>query len=356
MRPITSAVLALLCAAVGACAASNPERTNVPAPWTPVPPAKTPAPAEGTAQSAQQTPADATKPAATAKSGDAADARAPTKSDDVTDARETSDPLIARVGDEDVHLSELLGRLLYRVDLYLLDELDALIVKYFADLEAQRLRVRIDPDGAAQAYDDSIRALEATLAKQRPGVSLDRWVDRGLGLDPIRFREHVREEARFRLLIQRVARAWVLQHEHVESRLIVVDDDEKLKAAQQELADGVAFEEVARQHSIDSSKDQGGLLSPIVGRNTAIGRLAFDTPVGTIAAPLLRDGNWLLMRVEARHEPLEGDWSRIGPQVEESLKQRPLEPPELQQWREAMIDRYPVDERPLFELVHGPAR
>jgi hypothetical protein len=216
--------------------------------------------------------------------------------------------------------------------------------------------VRLDPDDDARAYEEAVQLLEAKIEKQLPGVKLDRWVDRQLGLDPIRFRAHLREETRRNLLVQRVMRAWVLAQERVEVHIIVVDKEEELKLVQQELADGVPFEDVARKHSTDPSKKEGGKILPVVSRKSALGRLVFDTAVGSVGGPLSKEGSWLLARVDARPAPIEGTWSKVGAVVEASLKERPAEALEFGEWRLAMFERYDVDMKPLQDLIDGTER
>jgi hypothetical protein len=177
-----------------------------------------------------------------------------------------------------------------------------------------------------------------------------------MGLDPIRYRERLRDDSVRALLGERVTRAWMLQQEHAEIHVIVVSSEDDVKAAQQDLASGKSFEDVAKARSIDPSKKEGGAITPIVRGSTPLSKAAFETAIGQVGGPITDSGAWLLLRVDARPQPIEGDWSRIGPAIEESLKKRPVDPLEVKQWHAAMLERYEVDLKPFLDLVREPAR
>ncbi len=60
--------------------------------------------------------------------------------------------------------------------------------------------------------------------------------------------------------------------------------------------------------------------------------------------------------MDARPEPIEGDWRAIGAQVERSLEERPVQELEFVDWEEAMFTRYEVDTTPFLELIGAPMR
>lgn len=392
----------VLAAGVGACAASNPTRTNEPAPWEPKPkseavttnkPKASDAPAPAATNSADGAKTDPSKPVAAATGADAqqekaasgaspgdpgaaaaaagtsakdknatektapektaAEQTAPEKTaaDKTTKPAGTSEPIVARVADDPIYVSELFEQALYSEPLEMFDHVEAAVMGRLVMAEAKRLRVRLDPALDTSGYEEAVKAAEARYAKQFPNMPLDRFVGRVLGLDPIKFRDHLRENSRKTLFASRVARAWLLQQEHADIHVIVVGSEDEIKAAQKDLADGVAFEDVARKRSADPSKDKGGQVASMVRKNTPLGKLAFETPPGKVGGPLTDHGAWLLVRVDAVHAPLEGDWSRIGSAVEQSLKEREVDSIEIRQWRDAMVERYTVEVSPFLDLV-----
>jgi hypothetical protein len=199
------------------------------------------------------------------------------------------------------------------------------------------------------------------LGKKSPNLTLDSYVERVMGLDPIRYRERLRDDALRALLGERVARAWLLQQEHAEIHVIVVGSENDIKAAQQDIADGKSFEDVAKARSIDPSKKDGGAITPIVRglgppSKAAPLRASRSTPRSArsaVRSPTRARGSC------ASRRPAEAHRRRLvahRPAVEESLKKRPVDPLEVKQWHSAMSERYEVDLRPFLELVHEPVR
>jgi PPIC-type PPIASE domain len=326
----------LLVALAGACssAAPNPDASNQPSPWQP--PEKKTAPATATDASHASTPSDVTQAPAPA---------APAKN-------ESTDPIIASVAGRPIHVSELLVQWMFLDSLQMKELMDNLVLGRLFLAEAQRLGIVIDQDRASQGYESAVKALEEQIQRKRPNTSLDRYVERVLGLDPIRYRERLRDDAVRQLLGERVMRSWLLSTEHAHIRVIVVKTEEDVKAVQADLAAGLAFEEIAKKRSADeqSAKD-GGRYPPIVKGDTPIGRMAFEVKEGDVAGPKYDRGAWLFVRVEKRPAPLSGDWKTIGPDVEASLAVMPIDGLELPQWQSAMLERYQVDTKPFVTLL-----
>lgn len=362
--------VALMALACSCAAAPNPKPTNEPAPWH--------APANSKPSEAHKAVAaepDAVKSealrsgAVTPDSAHAGTGALPDTNTSTVAAAKSSvaapttpeEPIVALVAGQPVYVSELLSQWMYLDNFRVLDQLRNLAMSRLVLAEATRLRVRIDPDSSSRAYDAAVAAIEneiknSEIGRKSPTLTLDGYVDRVMGLDPIRYRERLREDALRSLLGERVTRAWMLQQEHAHIHVIVLGSEGDVELARNDLALGQSFEEVAAQRSIDPSKKDGGAITPIVKGNTPLSKLAFETPLGAVGGPVNDAGAWLLLRVDDRPKPLEGDWSRIGAAVEDSLKKRPVEPLEVKQWHAAMLERYEVDLQPFLDLVHEPHR
>lgn len=374
-----TAVLLVACGS----AAKNPERPLDPSPWQPPPAAPSAPSVAATSQpastaassstskttpsaaalssgtSAATTPPSAT-PAGSAAANGASSTSASTKSapaatvDDVKPVVPApSEPVIATVAGEPIYVSELLGQWLYTDPAQVREHLDNLTLHRLVVAEASRLGVRVGPDLLGQRYEAAVKAIEAQVQRneKRREMTLDTFVDRVLGLDPIRYRERIREDALRTLLGERVARAWLVSSEHAWTHVIAVKTEDDMKKVQAELATGKPFEEVARTHSIDDSAKQGGKAPPVVKGDTAMGQIAFETEVGKVSTPRHEAGAWLIARVDERPKPLIGDWTVVGKAVEESLAKTPVDPLELAQWRAAMDQRYTIDPTPFLKLV-----
>ena len=80
-------------------------------------------------------------------------------------------------------------------------------------------------------------------------------------------------------------------------------------------------------------------------------RLAFQTPPGELGGPLPTADHVFLIRVEEKRAPLEGDWPAVREAVGASLAEHPVLDSEFLHWKLAMEKRYPIDMRPLIDLL-----
>ncbi len=344
MHTVRYFLSALVVLASACAAAPNPAPSPAPATYTP--------PAKASVDSAPTNARATEAPAALAS--DPAPQERPAASP--VAKPETSGLVVALVAGKPIDATELLSQWMHQSSLDVKEQIDRLILSRLVLEESKRLGLLIDPERAEKSYADAAMAIEKEIGKKRPGLSLDRYIDQALGLDPKVYRERLRDDALRGLLAERVMRAFTLQSEHADVRVIVVKSEEKLKDVQSELAAGKAFEDVARAHSDEPSAKDGGRVPPVIRSDTVMGNLAFETPIGSVGGPKYEQGAWLLAQVVARPEPLVGNWNAIGGQVEASLKERSIEDLELSQWQTAMLRRYDVDISPLMKLVGQPVR
>jgi hypothetical protein len=258
---------------------------------------------------------------------------------------------IARVAGKDIDVAELLGLWLHQDSLQVLEHLDHLVLGRLVLAEAARLSVAVDPEASEAAYKKAVETIEKTIGAKRPGLTLDRYVDEALGLDPVRYREFLRDESLRGLLAERVVRAWILGSERCEVRVIAVKTEEASREVREALAAGEAFEEVARRLSADASSKDGGRVPPVVRGDSPIARLAFQTEIGQVGGPQYEKGAWLFEKVEARPVPVTGEWKVVGPAVLKSLAESPVLDLEVSQWKPEMVERYGVDITPLMRIV-----
>jgi peptidyl-prolyl cis-trans isomerase C len=229
---------------------------------------------------------------------------------------------------------------------------DRLVATRLALAESSRLGVRLEPE-AVEARVGATRAkLEQELARSSPDVSLEEYIVRELGFEPERYLDRVRKGEIRQMLAERAVRASSLLEESVALRLIVVSDEAALAAVQAALQGGADFALVAREHSVDDTAASGGLVPFLVEQeHSPLARLAFQTPVGELGGPLTTADHVFLIKVEERRAPLAGDWIAIRAAVEASLAEHPVSDAEFLHWKLSMEKRYPIDMRPLIELL-----
>lgn len=397
-RKVESMLPAFVLALAACGAAPNPRPVSEPIAWTPKPAAESTNPALNAASAsnaggapsatgtsansgapsngATTTPSAPVKPAPSAGVG--ANANAATNSNTAPNASSNgsapagatqgSNPAnaaapapngtlaVAVVAGKPVDVRDLMAQWVHHKSAEALDELDHLVLTRLVSAEAARLGVEIAPELQKSTYEAAVAETEKEIQKRRPGVTLDAWVDQVLGLDPLSYREQMRADALNQLLAERVTRAFLLQSEHAVVRVIVVKSEGDVRAVQDALAKGEAFEDVAKRLSVDGSAKEGGRVPPVVRSDTAMSKLAFETPVGQVSEPRYNQGAWLLAKVEARPEPIQGTWRELAPRVEADLKARGIEELEFSQWRSAMLRRYQVDITPFLKLSGQPVR
>lgn len=355
---VSITLLALASACAGA--APNPKRTSQPSTWKPdvKADARTDAPKVDVATTAAAL-AKGDAPTADSTTKTAADKTSDTPASDKPKSAAAStetEPIVANVAGRPVYMSELLVQWMYSDSLQVLQQLDDLALGRLFVAEGTRLGVKIAPELVTETSDRIVKAMESEIARknsqsQRPPMTLDKYVDSVLGLDPIRYRERLRDDALRQLLGERVMRAWLLAQPHAKIRIAVVKSEDEMKGVQADLAAGTAFDEVARKRSKDPSAKDGGIIAPIVKAETAMSKLAFETSVGAVGGPVYDSGVWLFMKVDERPDAIAGDWSVLGPLVEKSLVERPVDGLEVGQWKSAMLKRYEVSFQPFLRLV-----
>ena len=340
----------LPCLLVAACAARNPAAPTTPSQW------EAPAPAAALAAPVQAPGANAPakQDAAVAPTSQAPATSAPTSTPPVV-----NDVVVANVAGKPIYASELVAQWLYAGRSEARDQIDNLVVGRLVLAEATRLGVRVDPELAERAYTKGLEELEKQIQSSRKSfekITLDRYVDQYLGLDPRRYRERLRDDALRSLLGERVVRGWLLQNEHAFLRVIVVRTEEDKKAVETELALGTSFEETAKKHSKDGSAAEGGSIAPIVRGSGPIASLAFATDPGRVGGPIAEGGDFLFVYVKTRGQPFEGGWDKLGPAVEASIAEQGVDQLELEQWRRSMRGRYTTDLSPFLKLAGETAR
>ena len=298
-----------------------------------------------------QAQAPAASPTSPTSSGVAAPAASTTQAAGAASRAAANGLTIAKVAGSDVDVSELLALWLHQDSLQVLESLDHIVLGRLVLAESNRLGIKVDPDKSEKAYQQAVDAIEKTLAQKRPGITLDRYVDEALGLDPVKYREYLRDESLRGLLAERVVRAWVLGNEHAEIRVIVVRSDDDSRKVGESLAAGESFEDVAKKLSADPSAKDGGKVPPVVRGETPISRLAFATDVGKVGGPSYEKGSWLYVFVESKPAPIGGGWDEVAAAVEKSLVERPVAELEVSQWKPAMVARYGVDVSPFLRIA-----
>jgi hypothetical protein len=269
-------------------------------------------------------------------------------------ASPTAAPVVATVAGQNITAQDLLSSWMFRDSAAVRGLVDRLVLDGLVRAEASRLGLRLPAETVASEWGQLVSEFEAEVQKSAPGLSMDQFIQRRLGLEPGRYRQRMEARRVLDLLAERCVRAFTLESETVQAKMIVVAsraDADKVEAG---LAMGRDFGVLAGELSQDPSGQEGGYIPPIVRSAAAISRLAFATPIGQVGGPLVENGRHIYLQVQSVKAAEPGNWSELGPKVEVSLQTLPIEDLEFLQWQAMVSARYEVDTSPLLRWVGEP--
>lgn len=262
----------------------------------------------------------------------------------------SSDLAVARVGGQDVALTDLVSKWIMRDPNGVRAILDDLIISRIVVLESATLGVELPSGTVEKEVGSRLRALESS-AQKAGAPSLEVYIQKRLGLNQQTFLRELEREAAVDLLAPRCIRAWLMASDRREIRAITVKDQAGCDQVQARLARGDAFADVAKDLSTDRSAEEGGRMPPVVRGDQALARTAFAAQVGSVSGPIQDEKGFVFLLVEAAPEGQSGTWDTTGKAVEASLAARSIEDPEFWQWKDAMFQRYDIDLTPFLELA-----
>lgn len=98
--------------------------------------------------------------------------------------------------------------------------------------------------------------------------------------------------------------AKVSNEERIRARHILVNSEEEAKQIAERIAKGESFEELAKQYSLDGSKEFGGDLGFFTAAEMVpeFSTTAFALEVGAVSAPVKTEFGWHLIKLEDRRK------------------------------------------------------
>lgn len=266
-----------------------------------------------------------------------------------------SDPdlAVAMVSGEPIDVRPFLVRTWLRSSDASREILDRLVVERLALLEAERQEIAVSTTRVDDRVEEAWRALGDGLERQGRGTSIADHLKRELGVDSEYYRRQLRREAIAQLVAERVVRVWSSQRERCRVRVVELADTAALDAFSAGLAAGRDFVSLAKEfHAYRDKEPEGATILLIQNERAELARLAFATPLGQVAGPLDSDqGRKLMFKVEQRVPAVTGEWSKIAPQIEQSLTETPVDDLEFVQWRAEIVKAYTIDLEPFFRLI-----
>ncbi len=258
--------------------------------------------------------------------------------------------ILGSVGGRAIGVGALFFKLAMREPGLLRGLLDDVVLARILVLEAGALGLEPPAEAVQRRVNGRLKTAEEQ-ARRAGAPNLDVFLRAGVGLEPETYLRVINEDAATDSLAPLCVRAWLLASDRREARAIVVEGQSAADVVMARLARGEAFDSVARELSIDASKEDGGRIPPLVRAESSMARMAFATEVGSWAGPVRERDTLMFLKVEAKPAILQGTWAEVGSAVEASLEERPVEDPEFWQWKEAMTRRYDVDIQPFLDLI-----
>ncbi|MFT5197889.1 MAG: hypothetical protein ACI87O_000533, partial [Planctomycetota bacterium] len=231
-------------------------------------------------------------------------------------ASSTAVPVVATVAGQNITAQDLLSSWMFRDSAAVRGLVDRLVLDGLVRAEASRLGLRLPAETVASEWAQLVTEFEAEVQKSAPGLSMDQFIQRRLGLDPGRYRQRMEARRVLDLLAERCVRAFTLESETVQAKMIVVASRAEADKVEAGLAMGRDFGVLAGELSQDPSSQEGGYIPPIVRSAAAISRLAFATPIGQVGGPLVENGRHIYLQVQSVKAAEPGTWSELGPKVE----------------------------------------
>ena len=262
------------------------------------------------------------------------------------------DLVIAKVNGEPVYMSSLMKRWMMSDSRVALEHFRDLVEERIVRLEAARMGVSLNPAAVDDAVIDVRAKIEADLEENQPGLGFDEYFRRYRNMSPENYIAGIRRAQTRGMLLERVARTWLLTQEHVGVRIIIVRTEELGAEVQAALDAGREFAEVAAELSEDVSREQGGLLPPVVrGDQTLLSRLAFSNEEGSVIGPVENGTDLVWVQVLDSPKPLTANWDVIESLVEADLERRPLDDYEFLQWKSSISVNYETDAEVFLNLI-----
>lgn len=262
----------------------------------------------------------------------------------------SSDLAVARVGGQDVALTDLVSKWIMRDPNGVRAILDDLIISRIVVLESATFGIELPSGTVEKEVGSRLRALESS-AQKAGAPTLEVYIQKRLGLNQQTFLRELEREAAVDLLAPRCIRAWLMGSDRREIRAITVKDQAGCDLVEARLARGEAFEDVAKELSTDRSAKDGGRMPPVVRGDQPLSRTAFAAQVGSVSGPIQDEKGFVFLLVESAPAGQTGPWDVIGKAVEGSLSAQGIEDPEFWQWKDAMFQRYDIDLTPFLELA-----
>ncbi|GAB4153581.1 MAG: hypothetical protein Fur0037_22360 [Planctomycetota bacterium] len=256
--------------------------------------------------------------------------------------RPPADEEVARVGDVVLRRSDAFERLLAADPKTALSAVDLLVFDVLIANHAKRYGIRVDPSRVEAKAQQEEDRLAAQVAAELPGMGIEDYVWRVLGMKLSDWRRANRLRAAQRLYQGYVIRYLGLREDRVLVRYIVHRDRAVLQGLAQRVREGADFATLARRYSEDENRRDGGLLPAFgAGFPHAVASTAMGLRKGDLSDVFARTvggvERYFLVLCLDRFPGRNVSFEEVRAEIEKGLEERPITPIEtnayILRWR-----------------------
>jgi parvulin-like peptidyl-prolyl isomerase len=311
--------LALACAAcLAGCAGPGAARRAAPAPEAGAAPAAT----EPSGVAAAAVPAALAAPPAPASSAIDPEVLLP--------AADSTDDVVARVGDIAIHERHVYEHLLKTEPAAPRKLVEVMVLDAQVAQAARLWGISLDGPEVERLAGEQENKLRADVTRQLgESMSFERYLERQFGMSIGEYRDWLRTKLIRELYRQYVLRYAALREERVEVRYIVNADRKVLDDVEEKVRQGASFATLAQRHTEDQNRMDGGLLPPFGrGFDHPVADVALGLSIGELSEVFMREvqgaKRWYLVYCLRRIPGRAVEFATVKEEIERDMESHPL--------------------------------
>ena len=243
---------------------------------------------------------------------------------------DAADDEIARVGDLVLRKHDLFDRLRETEPEFVRKWIDYLVMDALLADEAERYSIAPDVAAVDARLDAEIAVLRKRVVEElSPQATFDDYLQRRFDMDFAEYRRWQRSNRMRDWYRQAVVHYLTLREDRVQIRMLSTTDGELAKDLARRVRDGADFATLARRHSEDESRKDGGLLPQFRrGTDHPVVAVAFTLEPGQVSdvLPVERDGvtRYYLVVCLQRFEGRDVPFADVRSEIEDAIERGPL--------------------------------
>ncbi len=196
------------------------------------------------------------------------------------------DRVIARVGDEELHKSQVFDAMVETQPEQVRATIAVLLGNRVLAAQCENHNIRVD-DREIAAWFAGHRnlMLQQAVVDFGKGTDFRTWVRLRFGQSLADYERIACNREKAKRLLGRLIRFFELREDRVQIRIISMTNRNQAVAVQKRALEGADFATLAEQNSVHPSAESGGLMPPIwrASLNPALDEIAFELPIGVIS-------------------------------------------------------------------------